>query len=179
MHYKELEKLALDSGFTHAVPLDTTTISLKQEVRDMCKNGCQQYARRWSCPPGCGSLNELREMICHYKKGILVQTVTELEDEFDWDGMIKAQNRHQEHFHLFLEKLCAFNPEFLPLGTGCCMICKTCSYPDAPCRFPQKRISSMEACGMVVSEVCRQNRLKYYYGPNTIAYVACVLVKGI
>lgn len=179
MHYKELEKLAMDSGFTHAVPLDTTTISLKQEVRDMCKNGCQQYARRWSCPPGCGSLNELREMICHYKKGILVQTVTELEDEFDWDGMIKAQNRHQEHFHLFLEKLCAFNPEFLPLGTGCCMICKTCSYPDAPCRFPQKRISSMEACGMVVSEVCRQNRLKYYYGPNTIAYVACVLVKGI
>lgn len=179
MHYKELEKLALDSGFTHAVPLDTTTISLKQEVRDMCKNGCQQYARRWSCPPGCGSLNELREMICHYKKGILVQTVTELEDEFDWDGMMKAQNRHQEHFHLFLEKLCAFNPEFLPLGTGCCMICKTCSYPDAPCRFPQKRISSMEACGMVVSEVCRQNRLKYYYGPNTIAYVACVLVKGI
>ena len=179
MHYKELEKLALDSGFTHAVPLDTTTISLKQEVRDMCKNGCQQYARRWSCPPGCGSLNELREMICHYKKGILVQTVTELEDEFDWDGMIKAQNRHQEHFHLFLEKLCAFNPEFLPLGTGCCMICKTCSYPDAPCRFPQKRISSMEACGMVASEVCRQNRLKYYYGPNTIAYVACVLVKEI
>lgn len=179
MHYKELEKLALDSGFTHAVPLDTTTISLKQEVRDMCKNGCQQYARRWSCPPGCGSLNELREMICHYKKGILVQTVTELEDEFDWDGMIKAQNRHQEHFHLFLEKLCAFNPEFLPLGTDCCMICKTCSYPDAPCRFPQKKISSMEACGMVVSEVCRQNRLKYYYGPNTIAYVACVLVKGI
>ena len=129
--------------------------------------------------PGCGSLNELREMICHYKKGILVQTVTELEDEFDWDGMMKAQNRHQEHFHLFLEKLCAFNPEFLPLGTGCCMICKTCSYPDAPCRFPQKRISSMEACGMVVSEVCRQNRLKYYYGPNTIAYVACVLVEEI
>mgnify|MGYP006863359867 CR=1 FL=1 len=40
-------------------------------------------------------------MICHYKKGILVQTVTELKDEFDWDGMIKAQNRHQEHFHLF------------------------------------------------------------------------------
>lgn len=91
----------------------------------------------------------------------------------------KGAELFQEHFHLFLEKLCAFNPEFLPLGTGCCMICKTCSYPDAPCRFPQKRISSMEACGMVVSEVCRQNHLKYYYEPNTIAYVACVLVKGI
>ena len=91
----------------------------------------------------------------------------------------KGSELFQEHFHLFLEKLCAFNPEFLPLGTGCCMICKTCSYPDAPCRFLQKRISSMEACGMVVSEVCRQNHLKYYYGPNTIAYVACVLVEEI
>ena len=115
-------------------------------------------------------------MICHYKKGILVQTVTELEDEFDWDGMIKAQNRHQEHFHLFLEKLCAFNPEFLPLGTVCCMICKTCSYPDAPCRFPEKMVSSMEAYGVLVLEVCKTNDLPYYYGADTMTYTSCFLL---
>ena len=61
------------------------------------------------------------------------------------------------------------------IGAGCCMICETCSYPDSPCRFPQKKISSMEACGMLVSEVCQKNDLKYYYGPNTISYVAGVL----
>lgn len=98
MNYEELKNLALESGFTHAAPLDTATIELKQDVRDMCAQGCQQYAKRWSCPPGCGTLDQLRGSIYCYKEGILVQTVTKLEDEFDWDGMIKAQNLHQEHF---------------------------------------------------------------------------------
>ena len=103
MNYEELKSLALESGFTHTAPLDTATIELKQDVRDMCAQGCQQYARRWSCPPGCGTLDQLRGSIYCYKEGILVQTVTKLEDEFDWDGMMKAQNLHQEHFLAFLE----------------------------------------------------------------------------
>lgn len=175
MNYERLREMALDSGFSYTVPLNTDTIELKQEVRDMCAQGCQQYAKRWSCPPGCGFLEELRKNIDFYNQGILVQTVTELEDEFDWDGMMKAQNLHQEHFLTFLEKLHASQFSFLPLGTGCCMICETCTYPDTPCRFPQKKISSMEAYGMLVSEICQKNQLKYYYGPNTISYVACVL----
>lgn len=175
MNYERLREMALDSGFSYTVPLNTDTIELKQEVRDMCVQGCQQYAKRWSCPPGCGFLEELRKNIDFYNQGILVQTVTELEDEFDWDGMMKAQNLHQEHFLTFLEKLHASQFSFLPLGIGCCMICETCTYPDTPCRFPQKKISSMEAYGMLISEICQKNQLKYYYGPNTISYVACVL----
>lgn len=46
MNYEELKNLALESGFTHAAPLDTATIELKQDVRDMCAQGCQQYAKR-------------------------------------------------------------------------------------------------------------------------------------
>ena len=175
MNYEQLREMALDSGFSYTAPLNTDTIELKQEVRDMCAQGCQQYAKRWSCPPGCGSLEELRKNIDFYNEGILVQTVTKLEDEFDWDGMMKAQNLHQEHFLTFLKRLHASYSSFLPLGTGCCMICETCTYPDAPCRFPEKKISSMEAYGMLVSEICQKNQLKYYYGSNTISYVACVL----
>ena len=31
-----------------------------------------------------------------------------------------------------------------------CGICKTCTYPDAPCRFPDRARRSMEACGIDV-----------------------------
>lgn len=177
MNYKDIEKLALQAGFSHTVPLDTTTIELKQEVRDMCAQGCQQYARRWSCPPGCGSLKELRTNISQYTGGILVQTVIKLEDEFDWEGMMNAQELHQKYFLMLLEKLHDSDAEFLPLGTGCCMICKSCTYPDSSCRFPQKKISSMEAYGMLVSDICQKNHLQYYYGPGCISYVACILMK--
>ena len=177
MNYKELEKLALGSGFTHAVPLDTTTISLKQEVRDMCKNGCQQYARRWSCPPGCGSLEECEAKVRQYKYGIIVQTVGELEDIFDGEGMMETEARHKEYFVEFEKKLREIYPDMLAIGAGCCTKCKVCTYPDAPCRFPKQAFSSMEAYGMLVTQVCQANELQYYYGDCTIAYTSCYLLE--
>uniref|UniRef100_UPI0040573B31 DUF2284 domain-containing protein n=1 Tax=Acetatifactor sp. TaxID=1872090 RepID=UPI0040573B31 len=53
---------------------------------------------------------------------------------------------------------------------------KQCTYPNSPCRFPEKMISSMEAYGMLVAEVCKANDMKYYYGPNMIAFSSCFLV---
>ena len=68
-------------------------------------------------------------------------------------------------------------PELMAIGAGTCTRCKQCSYPDAPCRFPNLMTSSMEALGMLVLEVCKNNDLTYYYGPNTIAYTSCFLLK--
>ena len=67
-------------------------------------------------------------------------------------------------------------PGMLPLGAGTCNICKKCSYPDKPCRFPEKRVSSVEAYGMVVNEFAVKNGLKYNYGPNTMTYTSCCLL---
>jgi hypothetical protein len=33
----------------------------------------------------------------------------------------------------------------------------------------------MEAYGMVVSDVCRDSGIPYYYGSGTLTYVGCVL----
>ena len=37
-------------------------------------------------------------------------------------------------------------------------------------------ISSMEAYGMVVNEVCSANGLAYNYGPTKMAYTGCFLI---
>ena len=77
-----------------------------------------------------------------------------------------------------LEKdLRKFYPNMLPMGAGCCTKCKTCTCPDAPCRFPDQAFSSMEAYGMLVMQVCQANHLDYYYGPRKIAYTSCYLLK--
>ena len=55
INYEELEKLGLDTGFSHIAPLKCSTIELLPEVRQMCEaNTCGMYGKRWSCPPGCG-----------------------------------------------------------------------------------------------------------------------------
>lgn len=176
----EMEKwiaMARKVGFTHAIALDPTTIELKDEVRDMCEaNSCGQYGKRWSCPPGCGGLKECAERISGYHTGILVQTVGKLEDAMDVEAMMDTETEHKACFQTLYAGLRREYPGVLALGAGCCTQCSICSYPDAPCRFPDKMVSSMEAYGMLVLDVCRKNGLAYYYGANTIAYTSCFLL---
>ena len=174
---KMLLRMAEEAGFTHAAPLDPATIELKEEVRAMCAdNSCGQYEKRWSCPPGCGTLEACGERIAGYRAGILVQTVGELEDSMDVEAMMEAEAAHKASFQKLYADLRGIFSDMLALGAGCCTQCGACSYPDAPCRFPEKMVSSMEAYGMLVLDVCRRNDLKYYYGPGTIAYTSCFLL---
>lgn len=169
--------LALSCGFSEAALLDCSTIELSDAVRQMCeKNTCGMYAGNWACPPGCGSLEECRSRIGGYRWGILVQTVGELEDSLDYEGMMETEKRHKETFLKAAEMLKRQYPGLLALGVGCCTVCSSCSYPDAPCRFPDKQISSMESYGIMVSDLCRENGLGYYYGPGKIAYTSCYLL---
>lgn len=165
-------------GFTHAAPLKVATLELKQEVRDMCEaNTCGMYNKRWSCPPGCGEIGQLRQRLKEYSDGILIQTVGYLEDDFDGETMMQTEEDHKQQLLDLQKLLLADDPNVLILGAGCCTHCKECTYPDAPCRFPEKQVASMEAYGMLVQEVCKANDVKYYYGPQTIAFTSCVLKK--
>ena len=178
MTYEALCALAAGSGFTAWAKLDANAIELKQEVRDMCAaNSCGQYGRRWSCPPGCGTLAECEETLRAFRGGILVQTCGGIEDGFDFEAMMEIEQAHKAHFSEMHQALLARGTEVLALGAGCCTHCPKCTYPDAPCRFPEKAVASMEAFGMVVTEVCRQSGLPYYYGADKMAYTSCFLIK--
>lgn len=174
--YEDLVNQGKEAGFTHVVPLRADTIELREEVRQMCRS-CSAYGTRWSCPPGCGSLEDCRAEIRGYSEGILVQTVGELEDELDGEGMMAAETRHKESYMALLARLRRDYPGLLALGTGGCRLCAACTYPDHPCLLPERRVASMEAYGMLVLQICKDNGLRYYYGPRAIAYTGCFLLK--
>ena len=144
----------------------------------MCASGkCAMYDKRWSCPPGCGTLDECRELLKGYTRGILVQSVGALEDNFDIETMMETEAAHKERFYAMRKALVEKGIDALAAGAGCCTICPECTYPDAPCRFPEQKMSSMEALGMLVLEVCKANDMRYFYGENTIAYTSCFLFR--
>ena len=175
----ELEKLlkdAIEAGFSEAMPLDISTLELRDDVRAMCAdNKCGQYGINWTCPPNCGALDELKGGISAYKQGIIVQTFGELEDEFDYETTMEIFEKHQKTMMKFAKQLSASNSQVLALGAGACKVCKTCNYPE-PCRSPKSKISSMEAYGMLVSDICKKNGVEYYHGKNTQTFVGCYLI---
>jgi len=175
-NFKKLTEIAKRCGFTNFAPLNVATLEFMQDVRDMCNPGqCRNYNTSWSCPPACPPLEEMRETVKKYSSGLLVQTVGELEDSYDWEGITETGERHKASFAKMrgeLEKECS---GILAMGAGTCKICEECSYPDAPCRFPDKMEVSMEANGLFVSKVCTDNSLAYNYGPDRIAFTSCYL----
>lgn len=174
---QEILNMARNCGFTHVGELKMNALEFLPAVRDMCAaDRCQKYDTCWTCPPGCGTLEEVAAKASRYQRGVLLQTTAELEDDFDIETMQRAEQNQKEAFMVFVERLRGEYPDCLPMATGGCTICAQCTYPDAPCRFPDKAIPSMEAYGLLVSKVCEKSDLLYYYGPKTLTYTSCVLI---
>ena len=166
----------LSFGFTACAYCDPKTLQLLPEVRDMCRtNRCGKHDTCWSCPPACGSLEQLSGKIRSYDCGVLLQYTGQLEDPFDYEGIMASEAKSKQAFYSLIRRLRKDGLHFLPMGVGACTLCKTCTYPDAPCRHPDLLAPSMEACGIFVSQTCEQFGLKYYYGPNTVTWVSAIL----
>lgn len=175
---EKLKNQALETGFTNSGELNVKALVFMPEVRDMCRaDRCKSYGKSWKCPPGCGTLEESAEMVKGYSFGMIVQTVGNMEDDFDYETIEDTAKKHKHNLETLIDTLKEEYPDILPMGAGTCGICKTCTYPEAPCRFPEKAIGSMEAYGLWVSRVCELSGIPYNYGKQTIAYTSCYLLK--
>ena len=168
---------AKDIGFTHWKELNMKALRFLPEVRDMCAAGrCGSYGRCWTCPPHCGTLEEISARAAACSRGVLVQSTGEMEDDFDVECMMETERLQKERFRALTERVRQAQPDCLPMSAGACTLCAKCTCPDEPCRFPRLAVPSMEAYGLVVSDVCRDSGLDYYYGPRTITYTSCILL---
>ncbi len=171
---EQIKEKALECGFTTVADLDVDTIELRIEARQGCE-ACRSYNTNWSCPPACGTIEECSERVHKYKRGLIMQTTGEV-DTMDFEEIMELSAEHEKHLKDFHKYVAEELDDAMLVGTGGCHTCKTCTYPDEPCRFPKQLLHSMEALGMIVSDVCKDNNVKYYYGPGTLTYVSCVLV---
>jgi predicted metal-binding protein len=173
-----LVKEAVDEGFSHVGELNVKALVFMPEIREMCNvDRCHQYNKNWRCPPACGSIEDAAKRAAAYSYGIIVQTTGQMEDDFDYETIEATGDKHKKNFAALVEKLKSRYADILPMGAGTCRICEKCSYPDEPCRFPDKSISSMEAYGLWVSRVCELSELPYNYGKGSITYTSCYLLK--
>jgi len=169
-------EIANNLAFSQFGVLEAKNLVFLPEVRQMCEaNRCNMYDRSWSCPPACGTLEEITEKAKAYENGIVLQMTGQMEDDYDVEVMMETEAILKEKLLKMVEVLRQRNIEHLPMSAGACTLCQVCTYPDAPCRFPEKASPSMEAYGLIVNDCCKLAKLKYYYGPQTITFSACIL----
>jgi predicted metal-binding protein len=101
-----------------------------------------------------------------------------MSSSFDWKGMMKAAEIHEEIFKKILDNVKNKHglKDILALKAGCCTVCPKCAYQDnEECRFPDKAFASVEAYGIDVMNLEKACEIPYYNGKNTVSYVGLIL----
>jgi predicted metal-binding protein len=176
--YELLKKNALDLGAYKASVISTSEIKLDRAFRDMCaSNACGVYGKCYMCPPDVGDIDVLMAEVSEYDYALVYQTVSELEDSFDFEGMVAAKKRTYPIAQAFRAVFEDCNiKKVLHLGAGGCGVCKKCAKQTGePCRFPEKAMPSLEAYGFNVSELAKSAGMRYINGQNTITYFGAIL----
>jgi len=176
--FDELIKKVLELGAYKASVISSSQIELDRAFRDMCaSNACGVYGKCYMCPPDVGDIDELMAEVGKYDYALVYQTVTELEDSFDFEGMVAAKKRTYPIAQKLRDVFKNMNIfKVLHLGAGGCGVCKTCAKrTNEPCRYPKLAMASLEAYGINVSRLAAAAEMKYTNGANTVTYFGAVL----
>lgn len=169
-------KLLAELPFRQIGEIDKEKLIFSQEVRRFCEcNSCGDYGKNWMCPPGVGEVGEWQEKILGYRHAVLFNYVGEIEDSFDFESMMEIGTEFGRMVRQIKTIMTENQADFLLLGAGGCHLCKTCTYPDAPCRRPEDTIPSMEGCGLFVAKIAEPCGFKYINGENTVTYFGLLM----
>ena len=171
-----LRKAAAGSGLTEWGLIKTTALRFYPQIRQICEgNSCRGYGKTWACPPAVGTLEECTNRVLQYENMLLFSQKFELEDSFDFESMENGMKTFKVTVDRFAEAVKEHMDDALILSNEGCGRCRDCTYPDAPCRFPDKLYPSIEGFGFIVSELAQQAGIKYNNGPNTVTFFGAVL----
>lgn len=176
--FRRFAELPIEYGAYKANIIPTDKIETDRAFRDMCAmNSCGVYGKCWMCPPDVGDIDVMMNEVRKYQFALVYQIVSELEDSYDFEGMVKAKKQFYKlvknvREHLDVSEL----TEVLYLGAGGCGMCASCAKLDGePCRFPKLATPSLEAYGINVSQLAKAADMKYINGQDTVTYFGAVL----
>ena len=180
--FDTLVSVALENGAYRASVIEACRIETDRVFREICEsNSCGMYGRCWMCPPDIGDIDKLMSEIKDYDYALVYQTVTALEDSYDFEGMIEAK----KNIYPLSQKLRKVFSELGMVGTlhlsvGGCGVCDVCAKRTGePCRCPDLALPSLEGYGVNVSQLAKAADMKYINGQDTVTYFGAVLFKEI
>lgn len=155
--------------------MKSTDVIFSEEVRDLCKqNKCRMYGSSWACPPAVGSVAECKAQCLAYSHAFMFTTATKVTRRYDVKEWMRAGMEHEKLTDKVADVFRSYDAGSLVLSTEGCHLCKTCTYPGAPCRFPDRMYPATEGYGILVIQQAKTCNIKYNNGMDTITYFSMV-----
>ena len=123
MTANDMIALAVEEGFAGAEVIGTEKIVFDPMFRPFCEeNLCGQYGVNHSCPPDCGSPEEMKSRILAHNRALVLQTIWEIPDLEDKAAIKAAKLGHNSAALRLMKRLRERGcPGFLVGASGCAL----------------------------------------------------------
>jgi predicted metal-binding protein len=128
--------------------IDPKVVVVSRWVRMKCMFGCPTYGHVATCPPFVPTIEETKEFLGEYARGVIFRFAKKLEhpdDRKEWSRITHSKLVELEA-KVFLS---GYHKAFL-LTLDECRLCRKCAGDRASCNFPKQARPSMESMGIDV-----------------------------
>lgn len=171
-----LEQQLLDLPLFQYAFVSSEELLFTERVRHVCREECDMYGKSWACPPAVGSVEECQGKCLAFPELLMISTVTEVSDVANMEETLATRGDHEDITHQVTELIRAQGCETYTLSTEACAICERCSYPDGPCRHPDRMFPCVESHGILVTDLCEKHGMEFFNG-NIVTWVSLILFK--
>ena len=177
MNEKQLIDLALQYGFSAAV-ISTDAIVFDPSFRPFCEqNLCGQYGANYSCPPDCGTPEEMENRIRSKNRALVLQTVWPVADYTDAEAIRSAKKGHNAASVRLMQDLREKGIDCFMAGASGCNLCDSCAIrQNAPCRYPDLAFSCLSAYCVYVKKLAESCGMMYDCPKGQISFFGMILL---
>ena len=155
----------------------TDELLFSERVRYICETECPMYNTNWACPPAVGTVEACREKVLGFEEGLLIITITEVSDIANIEETLATRAPHEEITRQIRDLVKSQATETLTLSTESCTHCAKCTYPHAPCRFPERMFPCVESYGILVTDLAEKRGIDFLAGGNIVTWFSLILYK--
>ncbi len=176
MDDREIINMATDMGFSGAEIMGTEKVEFSFEFRKYCEdNLCGQYGANYSCPPDCGTPEEMRGRVMEYKKALVLQSSWKIEDFSHCERLNSAKKWHNNSMIRLVKLLKSCGHSTLMAGSSGCNLCDDCKkLENAPCRHPELCFSCLSAYCIDVKALAEECSMNYLYKDGILSFFGCI-----
>ena len=170
MQETKMVQWAAEEGFAAAAVINTDQIIFDPSFRPYCaENLCGQYGANYSCPPDCGSPEEMKQRILKHKKALVLQSISQVADYADTVAIKQAKKDHNAAEIRLVKRLRGEGCNGIIVGASGCALCNPCKQTlGEPCSFPDLKYSCMSAYCIFVKKLTDACNMEYTCGDGLL-----------
>ncbi|MDD5397521.1 MAG: DUF2284 domain-containing protein [Dehalococcoidia bacterium] len=150
----------------------------EERIRAFClENKCGNYGANYMCPPHVGSLQQIRDKLKKYQRGVLLRYSKPLDVRGDREGVLQTRVDFHNKIIQVEEFLTGMGiHQVWGMIGGSCGLCDVCGAKEgSPCPYPDKARPSLEAIAVDVLALLDKLGLDSGFHADRITWTGCII----